>query len=316
MTFVRIPDDQRLLVPEACEPGGKVSLATSDLIVKSGGDEYPGLAVNEFVHLLRSGPGILALSILGLYAGWVLAKLFGHADFINNLASGTMSQESTIVLAIVKWLADIEDEVLHTLLQDHSPFITLLFVMMAGIAPWFTMIVGLDQNAGDIGSKGIRFMLPRTSRANLLLGRFVGTAVFWSMVQFLLGIVAVIVAIAMDEHNSVATILIDGLWFSLALSLIGLPFIAFMAICSVTTGNPMLSVTMGMGCYLAIALLGGLGGLMNEGLRVIRYAFPSPLRIDLMLGSFSQVLIAAIAMGVYTLIYLVGAGTIMRKRDL
>ena len=39
----------KLLVPEACEPGGKFSLATSDLIVKSGGDEYPGLAVNEFV---------------------------------------------------------------------------------------------------------------------------------------------------------------------------------------------------------------------------------------------------------------------------
>lgn len=39
----------KLLVPEAREPGGKISLATTDLIVKSGGDEYPGLAVNEFV---------------------------------------------------------------------------------------------------------------------------------------------------------------------------------------------------------------------------------------------------------------------------
>lgn len=38
----------KLLVPEDLPPG-KVSLATSDLIVKSGGDDYPGLAVNEFV---------------------------------------------------------------------------------------------------------------------------------------------------------------------------------------------------------------------------------------------------------------------------
>lgn len=36
-------------VPEVPEPDGKVSLATSDLIVKSGGSDYPGLAVNEFV---------------------------------------------------------------------------------------------------------------------------------------------------------------------------------------------------------------------------------------------------------------------------
>lgn len=43
----------KLLVPETLPEGarsdGKVSLATSDLIVKSGGDDYPGLAVNEYV---------------------------------------------------------------------------------------------------------------------------------------------------------------------------------------------------------------------------------------------------------------------------
>ncbi|HEV2607457.1 MAG TPA: type II toxin-antitoxin system HipA family toxin, partial [Xanthomonadaceae bacterium] len=38
----------KLLVPEELPPG-EASLATSDLIVKSGGDDYPGLAVNEFV---------------------------------------------------------------------------------------------------------------------------------------------------------------------------------------------------------------------------------------------------------------------------
>lgn len=39
----------KVLVPEAAEPAGKLSLATSDLIVKSGGGEFPGLAANEFV---------------------------------------------------------------------------------------------------------------------------------------------------------------------------------------------------------------------------------------------------------------------------
>ncbi|MBN8491251.1 MAG: type II toxin-antitoxin system HipA family toxin [Burkholderiales bacterium] len=39
----------KVLVPETREPDGKVSLATTDLIVKSGGADYPGLAVNEFV---------------------------------------------------------------------------------------------------------------------------------------------------------------------------------------------------------------------------------------------------------------------------
>ena len=39
----------KLLVPEAPDSAAKASLVTSDLIVKSGGTEFPGLAVNEFV---------------------------------------------------------------------------------------------------------------------------------------------------------------------------------------------------------------------------------------------------------------------------
>jgi serine/threonine-protein kinase HipA len=50
----------KLLVPEAREPEGKVSLATSDLIVKSGGGEFPGLAVNEYVCMsIAKHAGIL-----------------------------------------------------------------------------------------------------------------------------------------------------------------------------------------------------------------------------------------------------------------
>lgn len=49
----------KLLVPEAPEPDGKVSVATADLIVKSGGADYPGLAVNEFVCMsIARGAGI------------------------------------------------------------------------------------------------------------------------------------------------------------------------------------------------------------------------------------------------------------------
>nr|MBP8098248.1 HipA N-terminal domain-containing protein [Arenimonas sp.] len=44
----------KLLVPELPESAiaGKTSIATSDLIVKSGGADFPGLAVNEYVCML------------------------------------------------------------------------------------------------------------------------------------------------------------------------------------------------------------------------------------------------------------------------
>jgi ABC-type transport system involved in multi-copper enzyme maturation permease subunit len=274
------------------------------------------LTGSEFKLMLRSPQGILALTFLGIYAGWVLTKLAGNADFINSLSSGTLSEEGTFVMVAVKWLVNIDDEVLTRLFVDHSPFLTMLFVMVAFMMPFFTMVAALDQNASDIGSKGIRFFLPRTGRMNLVAGRFLGTAFFWAGVVVLLGVAGTLVALAVDEHHSAAIIFIDGLWFILGLFLIALPFIAFMAMCSVITGSPLLAITLGIGCYLGVALMGGLGGWIHEGLKVIRFVFPATLRYDLMLGSLSEALIAVAAMLGYTAIYLFGAGWIFKKRDL
>ena len=274
------------------------------------------LTGNEFKLMLRSPQGILALTFLGIYAGWVLAKLAGNADFINRLASGNLSEEGTFVMVAVKWLVNIDDDVLSRIFVDHSPFLTMLFVMVAFMMPFFTMVVALDQNASDIGSKGIRFFLPRTGRLNLVAGRFLGVTLFWGVVVVLLGIAGTLVALGVDEHHSAAIIFVDGLWFILGLFLIALPFIAFMALCAVTTGSPLLAVTMGIGCYLGVALMGGLGGWLHEGLKVIRFIFPATLRYDLMLGSAAEAAVAVLAMLGYTAVYLFGAGWIFKKRDL
>jgi ABC-type transport system involved in multi-copper enzyme maturation permease subunit len=274
------------------------------------------LTGSEFKLMLRSPQGILAMSFLAIYAGWVLTKLVGNAGFINSLASGTLSQEGTVVMAAVKWLANLDDDLMSRLFVEHSPFLTMLFVMVAFMMPFFTMVAALDQNASDIGSKGIRFFLPRTGRMNLVAGRFLGTSFFWAGVVVLLGVIGTLVALAVDQHHSAAIIFLDGLWFTLGLLLIALPFIAFMALCSVTTGSPLLAVTMGIGCYLGVALMGGLGGWIHEGLKVIRFVFPATLRYDLMLGSAAEAAVAAVAMLGYTAVYLFGAGWIFSKRDL
>jgi len=274
------------------------------------------LTGSEVKLMLRSPQGILAMTFLCIYAGWVLTKLVGNADFINSLASGSLSEEGTIVLAAVKWLANLDEDLMTRLFVEHSPFLTMLFVMVAFMMPFFTMVAALDQNASDIGSKGIRFFLPRTGRMNLVAGRFLGTALFWGGVVVVLGAAGTLLALAVDEHHSAAVIIIDGLWFILGLLLIALPFIAFMALCAVVTGSPLLAITLGIGCYLGVALMGGLGGWIHEGLKVIRYIFPATLRYDLMLGSVSEALIAVAAMLGYTAVYLFGAGWIFSKRDL
>ncbi|MBN2496168.1 MAG: hypothetical protein JXR96_16365 [Deltaproteobacteria bacterium] len=274
------------------------------------------IALAELRHLMRSAQGILAFCFLAIYTAWVLSKLVDNADFINSLAAGRGGQGGAFILAAAAWLADIDNAVMGRLLDEHSAFLFTLFAMLAWALPMLTMIASLDQNASDIGSRGIRFLLTRTSRGSLLLGRFAGTALFWIAALGLVVCAGTLTALAVDESFGVGAILVDGLWLFFSLTLIALPFIAFLSLCSVVTGNPLLSATMGIGCYLGIGLLGFLGGLLHEAVEAVRYAFPDPLRFHLLLGTTSQAVVATLVMPAFTTAYLLLAGLILRRRDL
>jgi ABC-type transport system involved in multi-copper enzyme maturation permease subunit len=274
------------------------------------------LAVYEFKILLRSGPGMLALLFLGMYGVWCVSKVAEYADSLNSLASGSLSQQETFVMGALKWLANLDEAFLQRLFQDHSPFLTVLFMAVAFATPLFTMVAALDQNATDISGKGIRFLLPRTTRLNLVIGRYLGTILFWSTLIVLMGVAATLTGLTLDQHHGAALVVLDGLWFTAALLLLSLPLIALMAFCGVVTGSPLLSATMGLGAYLGVWLLGGLGGWINDGLKVFRYLLPMPLRYDLMIGTPAQVALAGVAMLIYTGVFLGAAIWVAQKRDL
>ncbi|HOX44089.1 MAG TPA: hypothetical protein PK668_10855 [Myxococcota bacterium] len=274
------------------------------------------LAVYELKLLLRSGPGMLALLFLGMYALWCVSKVADFAGTLNSLASGSYTQEESILLAIVQWAADLDQSVMQRLFQEHSPFITTLYLAVAFATPMFTMVAALDQNASDISGKGIRFLLPRTTRLNLVIGRYLGTYLFWGTLIVLLGVGATATGLILDEHHGPALVVLDGLWFTAALLLLSLPLIALMTFCGVVTGSPLLSATMGLGTYMGVWLLGGVGGWINDGLRVFRYLLPNPLRYDLMIGAPSQVALAGVAMLIYTGVFLGAAVWVTQKRDL
>lgn len=270
----------------------------------------------ELRQSFKTAPFVLASLFLFLPLIWFLSKLSNHADLINDLSSGNITQEQTFLLGAVKWMAGMDEGFVNRLFMDHSAFVTMMFVLTAFAVPFLTMIAALDQNASDIGSKGIRFLLPRTSRDNLLVGRFLGIMFSWSTMLILSGLAVTITALVLDDVHGTSLVIADGFWFTVGVILVAAPFAAFMALCSVVTGNPLLSVTMGIGTYLGVFLLGGLGGWIHSSLKMFRFLFPAPLRYDLMLGDTSQMSIAVVAMIAYSIAFLVLAGMFLRKRDL
>ncbi|RME20317.1 MAG: hypothetical protein D6806_16585 [Deltaproteobacteria bacterium] len=273
-------------------------------------------AAYEARRLWGSAHGILALCFLIIYAGWILTRLGANSEFIDSLSSGNWSEGVTFLIGALEWIAKIDRHTIDALLVHHSPFITIMFVMLAFVMPAFTMVAGMDQNASSIGSRGIRFLLPRASRTTLVLGSFLGHCIFWCGLVLALGVMQTAMAMAWDTHHTAGSILMDGLGSTLALMFMSVPFVALMSLCSVSGGNPLLSFTIGLGSYLVIALMSALGKLFNEGMKAVGYLFPSPFRYDLFLGDGTRLAMAAGAMVLYTVAYLAAALMVIHKRDL
>lgn len=270
----------------------------------------------ELAALLRSPQGILGVCFLFVAAGWALSKLAGNADFINRLAAGGLDPEESILLAAVKWFSGGDADYLSRLFVEHSPFLSVFFVVCVFAVPLCAMVVALDQNATDIGNRGIRFYLFRASRSDLFWGRFLGNALFFGAACLVAAVAGAAVALGLDAHHGALEILTEGVWVWLALWLAGVPWVAFMALCGNLTANPLLSATLGLGTYLGVALIGGLGGWLVEGMKILRYLLPAPLRYQLFTGGPAEGLLAALGTLGYAALFAWAGWYALRRRDL
>ena len=73
------------------------------------------LTGSEFKLMLRSPQGILALSFIGIYAGWVVTKLIGNADFINSAKPVLISSQNPQIVFFITF--QIKNNI-HQMFQD------------------------------------------------------------------------------------------------------------------------------------------------------------------------------------------------------
>jgi hypothetical protein len=63
-------------------------------------------------------------------------------------------------------------------LQGNPALFSVIFLVLFWFFPFLACIGAFNQTAGDIGSRGLRYLLLRTERPNVFMGRFVGTVLF------------------------------------------------------------------------------------------------------------------------------------------
>jgi len=172
----------------------------------------------EFTRLFSSKAGLFLLVSLAVVWFFIL-------DFII-YESVQLLQEPLLRNQIASWFGEIKIDYLL-----HWPYSELAVYWVIGIfaLPYIAILIASDQIASDIKRGTVRFLLLRSTRSQLLLGRFIGKALIIAILIVFSMLTTFLMAVNRDPTqiiNSVPQLILIG--FNLIL--LCLPYIALMSL--------------------------------------------------------------------------------------
>lgn len=219
---------------------------------------------------LRTGGGLMAL-LLVLVVGLSIAGMFvtpveslmkaspelGHSEE-EAMATVQRLAESNEIQDAAAWITGSDKAEAKYLLEEQPALISVILLIFVMLIPFIACVAGFNQTAGDIGTRGLRYLLLRTERPNIFFGRFLGTLGFATLS---IGVVIVIMGLyvglkfgvyGMGELTTwlgqgwIAAVMVAMPYLALCAWLSGVidsPFGA-LAICLLLTGFPVILLKM------------------------------------------------------------------------
>lgn len=213
------------------------------------------IAGHSVKHGLRGGAGLISL-LLTLVLGLVMASIvISPLESVERRASelsqmtdrgheATTMQVRGLALQLTTKAIDFAvsptPDQLDYLVNTHPAAVSAILVLLFLIVPLLSCLGGFNQTSGDIGSKGLRFLLFRTERPNIFLGRFIGTFLFSAAVYLVLFAILdlyIIAKIHIPGHTpaNMTFWLFSGY---LRLLVFALPYVALCALISCAIDSP------------------------------------------------------------------------------
>lgn len=132
----------------------------------------------------------------------------------------------------VSFFTDADEAQAAYLVRGNPALLSTTFILLLFLIPVVTCFGAFNQTAGDIGSRGLRYVLLRTERTNIYLGRFLGSAVFSGLTMVLL-----VVVLAVYIQFKLRVYAAPALWWWtlqgwIAIYVLGL---AYVALCSLVS---------------------------------------------------------------------------------
>ena len=116
----------------------------------------------------------------------------------------------------------------HLLVERPAP-LSAIVIVTAYLVPLLVALGAFNLIAGDAGSRGLRYLLPRVQRSEIFYGRFLGTLLFTvATIGGCLVLIALVVGVQLPIYD-VGDLVLVTLESWLLLSILTLPFLALCA---------------------------------------------------------------------------------------
>ncbi len=205
--------------------------------------EHVGILGRSWLrNAMRSGAGISYLIVFLLVSLGIVQAVVepiritaGVADGFGGVegAGATVAQQAMDALRpVVSWWIDAEggyDDRVSFLITERPAILSAILILMLAFTPFLVTLAAFNQTAGDIASRGLRYLLVRTERVNIYLARLIGVILFTSLVSLFFIALALMMIGLMVGGYPFLDLLLWGLQGWLALVLVSLPFICFCA---------------------------------------------------------------------------------------
>jgi ABC-type transport system involved in multi-copper enzyme maturation permease subunit len=202
------------------------------------------------------------------------------------------------------------------LLEKKPALLSAIFLVLVFGMPFVISFLAYNQVSGDIQSLGLRYLLLRTERGNIYLGRFLGTVIFSTIVM------AIIVA-TITFYLGVRTRIYPAMeligwaaWGFVALAILMVPYIAVCSLISASVRSPFLSLVLAKVIIAGTLIVALAGSIAWKPAKYLLYALPWGWQSQLLHPAPSHWLSAIAACFVYAAVFLMAGYYRFEKRDL
>jgi ABC-type transport system involved in multi-copper enzyme maturation permease subunit len=255
----------------------------------------------EITRHLRSRHAIVAGVILVGFCGFGSYQL---ADFADQMAAvgRDLGPALGMITGMIESLTGLPAIAIGALLHEHPPVLVALFGMVMTLMPILCLTLAYDQTATDIETRHVRYLLFRTDRLSIYLGKSLGAlGIVGAAIGAALLVVGTFLGLRSNSLEGMSGVVyLARIWLTAVAY--SIPFVAFLGLMSALVGRPRRTLTFTVLYWFAVSTAAGVLGFVDVAFHKLRYLFPTVGRFELMLDDFSDMRTTVLYLLCFTLI--------------